>query len=77
MDKEPGHAVSPYWILMKWRRFPPHLIDRFVLAQSDVNGVPQSVVGGPGQVRDPGDELWLDPRHARERTSGEPKTDGA
>jgi hypothetical protein len=43
----------------------PHLIGWLVLPQSHVNRVPQEVVGRPGQVRDLGDKLRLDPVHPR------------
>jgi hypothetical protein len=32
----------------------PHLIGRFVLAQPDIDRLPQQIVGGPGQVGDLG-----------------------
>ena len=47
------------------RDFPPHLVGRLVLAEADVNRVPQQVVSRPGQVGDLGDKLRLDPMHPR------------
>jgi hypothetical protein len=43
----------------------PHLVGRLVLAQADVNRVPQEVVGRPGQIRDLGNQPWLDPTNAK------------
>jgi hypothetical protein len=41
--------------------FSPHLRRRLVLAQPDVNRVPQEVVSRPGQIGDLGDQLRLGP----------------
>jgi hypothetical protein len=60
-----GEIISFGGELKKPESLAPHLIGRLVLAQSDVNRVPQKVVGGPGQIGDLGDELWLDPMNAR------------
>ena len=42
----------------------PHLLGRFVLAQPDIDRLPQQVVGGPGQIGDLGHQLRLDPMDA-------------
>ena len=39
----------------------PDLLGRLVLAQPDVNRMPEEVVSGPGQIGDLGDKLRLDP----------------
>ena len=46
------------------RDLAPHLLRRLVLAQPDVNRVPQEVVGRPSQIGDLRDKLRLDPVHA-------------
>jgi hypothetical protein len=55
--------------LLAWsarsRGFPSHLIDRLVLPEADVKRVAQEVVGRPRQIGDLGDQLWLDPMHAK------------
>jgi hypothetical protein len=46
------------------RGFPSDVRRRFVLAEADVNRVPQEAVG-PGGVGDLDDKLRLDPVHTR------------
>jgi hypothetical protein len=46
------------------RDFPPHLIRRLILPQPDVDRVPQEAITSPGQIRDFGDKLRLDPMDA-------------
>jgi hypothetical protein len=46
--------------------FPSLLVRRLVLAETDVNRVPQEIVDGPGQVGDLRDEPRLDPMDAGE-----------
>jgi hypothetical protein len=45
---------------------PPHLIGRLILAQPDIDRVPEQIVRRPSQIGDLGDELWLDPMDKRE-----------
>jgi hypothetical protein len=53
--------ASPAWSLL----LPPHLIGRLIFPQSDIDGVSQQIVRGPGQIGDLNDELRLDPMDAR------------
>ena len=44
-----------------------HLLGRFVLAQPDIDRLPQEIVGGPGEKGGLDDELRVDPMHVRQQ----------
>ena len=72
-----GHLASPlpraFARSLVFRRPDPlpsllatHLLARFVLAQPDIDRLPQEIVGGPGEKGDLGHQFRLDPMHARQ-----------
>jgi hypothetical protein len=44
--------------------FLPDVCRRLVFSQADMDGVPQEIVGGPGQISDLDNQLRLDPMDA-------------
>jgi hypothetical protein len=62
--------IHPCRFRLSSRDFLAHLIGRLVLAEADVNGVTQEAIGGPSQIGDLGDKLWLDPMRGDPRAAG-------